>query len=670
MRVSGIALMFAVVGGLAELGLAQQAQSSSSDPKVVALAGELHGKGWIIYSAKTDAGDWDLHLMRPDGSNRRNITNTPAFNEAGAKFSPDGRKVLYYRMPKSTAVDNNKYGLYELVIADADGANASVWGNGFQWASWDPGGQSLACLSIKGIDIVDVSSRQVIRSLARKGIVQQLVWSPDGKWFVGTANGLGVAWAIGRLSADSAQINAVSETDRYNCTPDWFPDGRHVIYSRGIVPGNMDWAQLWMAGGDGGEWRMLYAEDGRHLYGGCVSPDGRYILFTRSRQDLGEVDNSQTAMAVIRYQDAPIAVSRDGAQHKEYPDARTGPMLDLGRGWEPHWTYADIAQKSASGPVAELAKEVREKGWIVFGARTAAGDWNLFLMRPDGSGVHNITNTPAFNEAASRFSPDGRRLLYRRLPKSENLEPNRYGMQGVLVFADSDGGNPQVYGKEGEYTWASWGPQGDKIACMSEKGIYFVELATKKVLSTLERKGFFQQVTWSPDGKWLCGVANSFGTGWSVARMNAATGAVNAVSRLDNCTPDWFPDSQNLIFSYRPANQVGSESGWTQLWTADAEGRERRLVYGEDGRHVYGGVVSPDGQYVLFTGNMQEDGDPTRAGAPMGLMRLRDAPTIGGESKALRGVHGATKDGPVLVLPDGWEPHWTYTEIKSRSNPQ
>jgi hypothetical protein len=47
------------------------------------------------------------------------------------------------------------------------------------------------------------------------------------------------------------------------------------------------------------------------------------------------------------------------------------------------------------------------------------------------------------------------------------------------------------------------------------------------------------------------------------------------------------------------------------------------------------------------------------------LMRLRDAPTIGGKSKALRKLHGATKDGPVLVLPDGWEPHWTYHELRA-----
>ncbi|MBN1509415.1 MAG: PD40 domain-containing protein [Sedimentisphaerales bacterium] len=340
-----VVAMFVIVGGLTVSGLARQAELGPSDLKVTALARELHGKGWIVYSAKTDVGDWDLHMMRPDGWGQRNVTNTPAFNEAGAKFSPDGRKLLYYRMPKGNAVDNNKYGLYELVLADSDGANPNVWGIGFQWASWGPDGKSLACLSIQGINIVDVSTRKVIRSLPRQGVVQQLVWSPDGKWFAGTVNGLGVAWAIGRLNTESAQINAVSETDRYNCTPDWFPDSTHVIYSRGIVPGQMDWAQLWMGSGDGSERRMLYAEDGRHIYGGCISPDGKYVLFTRSKQDLGEVDNSQTTMAVIRYDDTPMARGQDRTRHKEYPKVNVGPLLYLGRGWEPHWTYTEIVSR-------------------------------------------------------------------------------------------------------------------------------------------------------------------------------------------------------------------------------------------------------------------------------------------------------------------------------------
>jgi TolB protein len=292
---------------------------------------------------------------------------------------------------------------------------------------------------------------------------------------------------------------------------------------------------------------------------------------------------------------------------------------------------------------ADLGKEVHDKGWIVYGARTAQGDWDLFVMRPDGSGVKNLTNTPDWNEGLPRYSPDGRRLLYRRLPKAERFDNNRHGLQGELVIANADGTEPQVIGGPGEFPWASWSPDGKTIASLSSKGVSFWDLESKKVTRTLDRKGFFQQMTWSPDGKWLSGVANNFDTGWSVARMEAATGAVNAVSKADCCTPDWFPDSKSIVFSRRPGE-------WTQLWMADAEGKKRMPLYSEDGRHCYGGCLSPDGTYVIFTGNKEEDGDAANAGAPMTIMRLRDAPIVKLPSKPA--------SAPLLTLPAGWEPHW------------
>jgi Tol biopolymer transport system component len=313
--------------------------------------------------------------------------------------------------------------------------------------------------------------------------------------------------------------------------------------------------------------------------------------------------------------------------------------------------------------VARLADEVRTKGWIVFPARSGQGDWDLFLMRPDGSQRRPVTRTPEWNEAAPQFSRDGTRLLYRRLKRAVSIEGNRYGEQGAPVVANSDGTHPRVLGEDGELPWMSWSPDGQEIATLSLKGVAFVNLASRQVRRTLPRGGFYQQLTWSPDGQWLCGVANSFGTGWSVARMNVATGEASAVNRVDCCTPDWFPDSERMVFSWRPPGQKGNGGqGWTQLWMADAEGKSRQLVYGEDGRHVYGGQVSPDGRYVLFTGNLREDGDPKNAGAPMALMRISDAPIIGGESKELRALHPEAKAGPLLILPAGWEPSWTFSE--------
>ena len=50
----------------------------------------------------------------------------------------------------------------------------------------------------------------------------------------------------------------------------------------------------------------------------------------------------------------------------------------------------------------------------------------------------------------------------------------------------------------------------------------------------------YQQLFWSPDGKWFCGVTNNLGEMWTVARMDAVTGEINAVNTFQNCTPDWF----------------------------------------------------------------------------------------------------------------------------------
>jgi hypothetical protein len=102
---------------------------------------------------------------------------------------------------------------------------------------------------------------------------------------------------------------------------------------------------------------------------------------------------------------------------------------------------------------------------------------------------------------------------------------------------------------------------------------------------------------------------------------------------------------------------------------ADGDGANRRLVYGEDGRHVYGGAISPDANYVLFTLGLKDGSGAEKSGAPIGLMRLADAPTIGGASQALRKVHPKTRDGPVLILPTGWEPHWTFADVGGKRKP-
>ena len=317
---------------------------------------------------------------------------------------------------------------------------------------------------------------------------------------------------------------------------------------------------------------------------------------------------------------------------------------------------------------AKLIAEVRNLGWIAYGSRTPKGDWDLFVMRPDGSHRRNITNTPDYNETLPRFSPDGRKLIYRRLPKSGVVDGNIYGAQGQLVIAKADGSRPVVYGKDGEYPWASWSPDGKQFACLGKEGIFFVDIATRKVLRRLNRKGIYQQLSWSPDGKWLAGIAN-MKIAWTVVRMNAKTGELNAVHDYQNCTPQWCPDSKRIIFANRPAGQPeNAGGGWTQMFIGEGDGRNCHLVYGENGVHVYGNMPSPDGKYVVFTRSPEENGNPQKVGSPLSIMRLRDAPTIRGESTTMRKAYGKTKDGPIFQIPVGlgWGPCWAYARIRQR----
>jgi Tol biopolymer transport system component len=655
---------------LAYFANAAWAADRNPDPTAEQLAREVRDKGWIVYGARSEKGDWDLFLCRPDGSGVRNITRTPDANEAYPLFSRDGRHLLYRKLPKDQNIDGNNYGTQsQLMIANSDGSHPVSLGESgqFPWASWSPDGKQIACLTIKGIDFVDLAIRKVVRTLPRQGFFQQMTWSPDGQWLSGVANNLGTAWSVARMSCATGKVNGVSSTDC--CTPDWFPDSGSIIFSK--RPGQ--WTQLWMADVDGQSPRLLYAEDGRHVYGGHVSPDGKYVLFTGNMKEDGDPGNAGAPMNLIRFADAPI-LGGDVRQLKgQVPNFRTGPLLSLPIGWEPCWTASESPAGGDGGnaPTADsgstvdsLAKELHEMGMIAFSAKTDAGDWDLFLCRPDGSDRQPLTKTPEFNEAGVRFSPDGRRMLYYRMPKGEPLDNNTYGTF-ELIIANADSTNVISLGND--YKWASWGPDGNQIACIAGGSIRIVDLATRKTVRELPRRGIVQQLGWSPDGQWFSGTANGLGQYWNIARLNARTGEINAISETDryNCTPDWLTDSQRVVYS---RGIIPEKGGYAELWVGSGDGRERQTIYAEENCHIYGGCVSPDGKYMLFTRSESDLGKVENSRTSMSVVRLADAPVVVGDDSALRSRFPKARTGPRLDLSWGWEPHWTSKEIKPASS--
>jgi Tol biopolymer transport system component len=315
----------------------------------------------------------------------------------------------------------------------------------------------------------------------------------------------------------------------------------------------------------------------------------------------------------------------------------------------------------------QLRQELKDAGWIIY-AHHADKNWDLHAIRPDGSDDRNLTNSKDTHEFDPQISADGAKLLYRKLPRTEGIDQNNHGRQGQLFLASADAANAQQLGADGEFPWASFSPDGKQIACLTQKGIIIVDLATKKTLSTLPRKNFFQQMTWSPDGLSLVGVSNGLGTAWAIGRMNIKTGEVNAVSKTDCCTPDWSADSKQIVYSHRPTQYKDADGKeWTQLWLANAEGTKKQLLFAKEKQHIYGGCLSPDSKYVLFNGNIHEDGNAGTDGSLLRLIRLADTPMIGGpieKSPTLAKLYPNAKTGPILELKENaWEPIWTKHDI-------
>jgi Tol biopolymer transport system component len=633
------------------------------------LAEEVRARGWIAYSARSDKGDWDIYLIRPDGSERRNLTQTPQWNEAWPQFSRDGSKLLYRRLKRDESIDGNLYGQQGVpVMANSDGTNARALGaeGELPWATWSPDGTELATLSIKGVSIVDAATGAVRRSLPRQGMYQQLTWSPDGKSLVGVSNNFATSWSIARMDAATGAINAVNTVDC--CTPNWFPDSRDVIFSW-RPPGQKEnrglgWTQLWRARAEGANPQLVYGQDGRHIYGGRVSPDGRYVLFTGNVEEDGDPGHSGAPMGLMRLADGPIIGGASPALRALHAGVNNGPVVNLPAGWAPCWT---LSERPAGGraPAAQptsppgLADEVRGLGWIAYSAAGDAGDWDLFVMRPDGSDRRRLTDTREFNETGVRISPDGKRLLYYRQPAKEPVDNNTYGTFELMI-ADANGANARSLGQD--FPWASWGPDSKSIASLTPRGIQIVDVATGKIVRTVPRKGFAEQLVWSPDGHAFVGTANGLGQYWNIGVVDKDKGSISTVSETEryNCTPDWMPDSRHVVYS---RGTVPSLNERAQLWTAGQDGRDRRMLYAEGGRHIYGGASSPDGRYFLFTRSVEDLGKPDHRKTTMAIIRAADTPMLGDDDSALRKRFPNAKPTARLDLGPGWEPYWTSAEI-------
>lgn len=206
---------------------------------------------------------------------------------------------------------------------------------------------------------------------------------------------------------------------------------------------------------------------------------------------------------------------------------------------------------------------IKTKGADVLPAWPPSGQWialtnqiegvtDICLIRPDGSGLKDLTQNPA-KDTAPAWSPDGKQIAF------VSNRDGDYGLFQIYVM-NADGSNQhRVYYSNATSFSPSWSPDGKHIVFANDKEdnrsgnfeIFIIEPDTGEPERRLTfRPRYDTSPVFSPSGKRIAFASNTDGN-YEIYIMNADGTGLLRLTRdaAEDIAPHWSPDETKIVFS-------------------------------------------------------------------------------------------------------------------------
>ena len=198
------------------------------DGKTIAFSSDRVHDGWLA----------DFWLIDADGSNLRQVTDSPGVGDLSPSVSPDGKSIVFETFVPEEA--------RQVVRVDVDGRNRrqltdTKEGIGNMQPDWGPDGKTIAFASERDgnseIYVMDADGRNQTRLTRKLAHDRDPVWSPDRKKiaFWSDRKGILQTWVMDADGRNQRNLSAKIGPDWGGWPTDWTHDGRILIATKGEV---------------------------------------------------------------------------------------------------------------------------------------------------------------------------------------------------------------------------------------------------------------------------------------------------------------------------------------------------------------------------------------------------------------------------------------------------
>ena len=224
------------------------------------------------------------------------------------------------------------------------------------------------------------------------------------------------------------------------------------------------------------------------------------------------------------------------------------------------------APNATSGPSLGTNVGGNNRRILFVSDRDAPGNFEIYSMNPDGSGVSRLTNSGG-HDVAPAWSPDGKRIAFVSL---------RQDSFGEIYVMNADGSGVRRLTESGGIdTSPTWSKDGKRIAFVSMRNdpagdIYAMNDDGSGVSRVTDAAGTDADPSWSPDGKQIAFVSARDGASDQTTDLYVVTLDGLQVTRLTNESvdtdvrePSWAPGGKQIAYS------TAFDSGDDNILTSD-----------------------------------------------------------------------------------------------------